>query len=75
VDFLLAQGADPLARGDAEWDTPLAVTALGSQWHALPGRDYVAVGERLLAAGGELEPRMLDVADGPLAAWLEARLP
>ncbi len=75
VDVLLGLGADPLARGDAEWDTPLAVTALGSQWHELPGRDYVAVAQRLHAAGGELEPRMLDVADGPLAAWLEARLP
>jgi ankyrin repeat protein len=74
VEFLLAHGADPVARGVAEWDTPLAVAALGSQWHALAGRDYVAVAELLLAAGGELEPRMLDVADGPLAGWLEARL-
>jgi hypothetical protein len=74
VGFLLARGADPVARGDAEWDTPLAVAALGSQSHALPGRNYVAVAERLLAAGGQLEPRMLDVADGPLAAWLEARV-
>ena len=74
VDRLLARGADPVARGDAEWDTPLAVAALGSQWHAIEGRDYVAVAERLLAAGGVLEQRMLEVADGPLAAWLEARL-
>jgi Ankyrin repeats (3 copies) len=74
VGRLLDRGADPVARGDAEWDTPLAVAALGSQWHAIPGRDYVGVAERLLAAGGVLEPRMLDVADGPLAAWLEARL-
>jgi ankyrin repeat protein len=75
IDRLLAAGADPVARGDAEFGTPLAVAALGSQWHRIPGRDYVAVAERLLAAGGELEGRFLDVADGPLAAWLEARLP
>jgi hypothetical protein len=75
IGFLLERGADPVARADAEWDTPLAVAALGSRGHALPGRDYVAVAERLLAAGGKLEPRMLDVADGPLAGWLEARMP
>jgi ankyrin repeat protein len=75
VDWLLEHGADPLDRMDAEWDTPLAVTALGSQWHRMPGRDYVAVAERLLAAGGTLEPRLLEVADGPLATWLEERLP
>ena len=38
-----------------------------------PGRDYVGVVERLLAAGAELEPRFADVAEGPLADWLEER--
>ena len=74
VRRLLARGADPVARGDAEYDTPLAVAALGSQYHQLPGRDYVAVAESLAAAGNALEPRFLDVADGPLATWLEERL-
>jgi hypothetical protein len=71
VRRLLELGADPLARGDAEYDTPLAIAALGSQHHALPDRDYVAVAELLVAARNVIEPRFLDVADGPMAAWLE----
>jgi ankyrin repeat protein len=71
---LLAAGADPTIRADAEFDTPLAIAALGSQWHELGGRDYVAVAELLVAAGNAVEPRFLDVADGPLAPWLEERL-
>jgi ankyrin repeat protein len=67
-------GADPLAHADAEYDTPLAIAALGSQHHELPDRDYVAVAELLVAAGNVIEPRFLDVADGPLVAWLEERL-
>ena len=64
---LLAAGA---AVGDAlDW------TALGSQFHALPGRDYVAVASALVAAGAVIAPRQLEVADGPLAAWLQARRP
>ena len=46
---------------------------LGSQRHGLPGRDYVAVAELLLAAGARLEPRFTDVAEGPLAGWLQER--
>jgi ankyrin repeat protein len=74
VRRLLELGADPLARADAEYDTPLAVAALGSQHHDLPDRDYVAVAELLVTAGNVIEPRLLDVADGPLAAWLAERL-
>jgi ankyrin repeat protein len=74
VRRLLERGADPLARSGADFDTPIAWTALGSRWHAIPGRDYVAVAEQLLAAGAELEPRFADVAAGPLADWLEERL-
>jgi len=74
VRRLLELGADPLARGDAEYDTALAVAALGSQHHELPDRDYVAVAELLVEAGNVIEPRFLDVADGPVAAWLEERL-
>jgi ankyrin repeat protein len=74
VRRLLEHGADPHLRGDAEHATPLAVAALGSQYHAMPGRDYVATAELLVAAGNEIEPRMRDVADGPLAAWLDERL-
>jgi Ankyrin repeats (3 copies) len=74
VAGLLARGADPWSRGDAEWDTPLAVAVHGSQEHRGPASDYVAVAELLLAAGNELEPRFLEIAEGPLYAWLEARL-
>ena len=73
VRRLLERGADPVARSGAEGGTPVAWAALGSQYHGLPGRDYVAVVEALLQAGAELEPRSADVAEGPLAQWLEAR--
>jgi Ankyrin repeat len=71
---LLELGADPIARSGAPFDTPIAWAALGSQHWELPGRDYVAVVELLLAAGAELEPRFDDVAEGPLADWLATRI-
>jgi ankyrin repeat protein len=74
VARLLERGADPTARSGAEFDTPAAWAALGSRYHAIEGRDYAAVMERLVAAGAELEPRFADVAEGPLADWLEERL-
>jgi ankyrin repeat protein len=74
VSGLLARGADPTAPAPADFDTPLAWAALASQYHALPGRDYVAVAELLTDAGAVLEPRFVDVADGQLAGWLEDRL-
>lgn len=70
---VLARGADPVARSGADYDTPLAWAALGSQHHGLPGREYVAVFELLLAAGARLEPRFTEVAEGPLAGWLQER--
>jgi ankyrin repeat protein len=70
VARLLERGADPVARSGAEFDTPAAWAALGSEAHRLPGRDYVAVMERLVAAGAELEERFVEVAEGPLADWL-----
>jgi ankyrin repeat protein len=73
VAELLARGADPVARSGADFDTPIAWAALGSEWWRIPGRDYVAVVERLVEAGAELEPRFLEVADGPLYDWLAER--
>ena len=35
------------------------------------GRDYVAVVEDLVAAGAELKQRFAEVAQGPLADWLD----
>jgi ankyrin repeat protein len=74
VRLLLARGADPNARSSADFDTPLAWAALASQHDELPGRDYVAVAELLADAGGAVEPRFLDVADGPLRDWLADRI-
>jgi Ankyrin repeats (3 copies) len=74
VARLLELGADPTAKSGAEFDTPIAWTALGSQWYRAPGRDYVAVAEQLLAAGAELEPRLVVVGEWPLADWLEERI-
>jgi ankyrin repeat protein len=68
VGALLAGGADPLA-GSPE--TPLAWAVHGSQYWELSGRDYVAVAELLSAAGAPVEPRFVEVADGPLYGWLE----
>lgn len=48
--------------------------ALASVHYDIPGRNYVAVAEALVAAGNELEPGFLDVADGPLGEWLDERI-
>jgi len=73
VRRLLEAGADPNGLTEAQFDTPLAIAALGSGNHRAPGRDYVAVAELLVAAGNEIEPRFLEVAGGPLYDWLETR--
>ena len=73
VGRLLERGADPVARSGADFDTPLAWAVLGSAHHELPDRDYAGAAELLVAAGAEVEPRFGDVADGPLAEWLDAQ--
>jgi hypothetical protein len=74
VRELLERGADPAGGAAREDGTPLSWAAHGSQHHRLEGRDYVAVAELLVAAGNTVEPGFLDVADGPLVAWLEERV-
>jgi ankyrin repeat protein len=74
IQKLLAHGADPAARSKADFDTPLGWAAYGSQHHERPGRDYVAAAELLVEAGNVVEPRFLDVAEGPLYEWVEERL-
>jgi ankyrin repeat protein len=74
VRKLLDLGADATAHSPAEFSTPLAWAALASEYHELPGRDYVLVAEELVANGAEVEPRFLDVATAPLLAWLERQL-
>jgi hypothetical protein len=71
VERLIERGADPVSHSGAEYDRPVAWAALGSQYQALPGRDYVALVEIFLAAGAELEERFAEVAHGPLADWLD----
>lgn len=65
VRRLLDRGADPASTLD--W------AAAGSVYHALPGRDYVAVAELLVAAGQTPTADHADAADGPLHAWLTER--
>ena len=74
VERLLELGADPAARSGAEFDTPLAWAVLDSRSWRAPGRAFVRVAELLVASGAELEPRFLEVAEGPLREWLEERL-
>jgi hypothetical protein len=68
VGRLLERGASPFL-GDS---TPLAWTVRGSQYWDLPGRDYVAVFDLLLAAGNVPEPWFEEAAEGPLVARLAA---
>jgi ankyrin repeat protein len=65
VRTLLERGADP--RGVLGW------AAHGSVYHELPGRDYVAVAELLVAAGDTPTAEHAEAADGPLHAWLSER--
>jgi len=74
VKRLIERGADPVSHSGAEYDRPVAWAALGSQCHALPGRNYVAVVEILVAASTELEERFAEVAHAPLADWLEREI-
>jgi ankyrin repeat protein len=70
VRELLARGADPSGGGGAPGEKPLSWAAHGSSQYQLPGRDYVAVAEALAAAGNEIDPSFLEMADGPLYGWL-----
>jgi ankyrin repeat protein len=71
VERLLALGADPAAPSPADFDKPLDWVVHASQYHRLPGRDYVTIAERLLAAGAPPVVKYPDAADGPLADWLQ----
>ena len=58
---------DARASSGAHFETPLAWAVHASQ----TGADRREVGELLLAAGAEIEPRFLDAAEGPLLELLE----
>ena len=72
VERLLERGADPVARSapTSTRRSPGRRTARSTT--SIPDRDHVGVAERLVAAGAELEPRFLELADGPLAEWLQS---
>ena len=70
VGGLLARRADPAAGSDS----PLSWAAHGSQYHELPGRDYVGVAQLVVEAGNTVDPSLLELADGPLYEWLVERL-
>ena len=71
VERLLERGADPVAR--VHFDTPLAWAAHGSRDYDNPDGDHVGVAERLVAAGAQIEPRFLELADGTLAEWFQSK--
>ena len=71
VERLLALGADPAAPSPADFETPLDWAVHASQYHGLPGRDYVGVAERLVAAGAPPTAKYPEAAEGPLADWLQ----
>jgi Ankyrin repeats (many copies) len=71
VERLLELGADPTATSPADFARPLDWVIHASQYHGLPDRDFVGVAERLVAAGAPLEARYPEVAEGPLAGWLQ----
>jgi ankyrin repeat protein len=71
VRELLARGADAQAASPAEFSSPLAWAALASHDYELPNRDFVSVAQLLVDNGAEIDPRFLEVADGPLRDWLQ----
>ena len=75
VRALLERGADPRATTPDTFATPLAWAVLASQYYTSEDRDYVGVAEALVEDNGELEPRFLEVAAGPLLEWLQFRAP
>jgi hypothetical protein len=80
VAALLARGADPNARVETEWATPLGWAAVGSRYtpehpddtFSSPGGDFVAVAELLVSAGAAIERHDAEMAASPLREWLEA---
>lgn len=69
---LLEHGADVGARAPTQYATPLGWCVVGSAYY--PPGDHVPTAELLVASGGELEPIFIEIAEGPLLAWLEERL-
>lgn len=78
VELLLRRGAEPDARVETDYATPLGWAAVGSRYSpdhpndsfSSPDADYVSVAELLVAAGARVEPKFVEMAVPPLADWL-----
>ena len=75
---VVGQNAEPDARVETDYATPLGWAAVGSRYSpdhphgsfSSPDADYVSVAELLVAAGARVEPKFVEMAVPPLADWL-----
>jgi ankyrin repeat protein len=78
VQLLLERGADPNARVETEYATPIGWAAVGSRYtpdhpsssFSSPDADYVAVAHALVLAGGRIQVKDAEMAAPPLSTWL-----
>jgi ankyrin repeat protein len=78
VELLLQRGADPNARVETEYATPLGWTAVGSRYtpdhpddsFSAPDADFVQVARLLVDAGATIEFKDIEMATQPLSDWL-----
>jgi ankyrin repeat protein len=78
VEQLLRHGADPDARAETEYDTPLGWCAVGSRYSlnhpndsfSSADADWVGVATLLIGAGAQVERRFAEMALPPLSDWL-----
>jgi ankyrin repeat protein len=81
VELLLRSGADPNAKVETEYATPLGWAAVGSRYSpdhpsdtfSSPDADWVAVAKLLVEAGAQIEAKDVEMARAPLGPWLAAR--
>jgi ankyrin repeat protein len=78
VELLLERGADPNARVETDYATPLGWAAIGSRYtpdhpddsFSAPGADFVSVARLLVDAGAAIEFKDVEMATQPLSEWL-----
>jgi ankyrin repeat protein len=82
VELLLDRGADPNARVETEYATPLGWAAVGSLYtpdhpddtFSAPHADHVGTARLLVDAGGTIEFKDVEMATQPLSDWLAGAL-